>query len=157
MKWKSLSRIQISGLNQEKLLNQISKQVQLFDIDRNNKNQTSFSCSFFDCKKVLKILKNKNVKVVNAHHQGVVYNVLKGMRSYGLILAIVLFFGLYFLQNNMILQYEILGVDKLSKDEIVCFIKENFSSNINNFDTSKVEVELSEKFDPSVRRRSHAY
>ena len=51
MKFKNKTKFLINGLNQEKLLNEISKIATLTDVERHSKNETTFKCSYFDHKK----------------------------------------------------------------------------------------------------------
>ncbi len=147
MKWKNQTKFKISGLNQEKLLNELSKSFTLSDIDRQSKNNTTFSCGFFEHKKVEKILKNKGVKVESVTHEGVFFLLKKALTSYGLIAALVVFSALFFLQNNFVVQYEVTGLDKLSKTEVVDFVKSNFPSKKSALDTEAVEIGLIENFE----------
>ena len=58
MKIKSHSTFRIRGLNQERVLNQLSKDVTIFDIYRISKYETLFKCSYFKRKIVEKKLKD---------------------------------------------------------------------------------------------------
>ncbi len=146
MKFKNKTKFEISGLNQEKLLNELCKVVILSDIDRHSKNNTSFKCSYFDRKKVEKFLKGKNVKILSVTNEGIFHKCFNFFSSYGMIVAIVLFSVLYFFQSRFVLQYEINGVESLSKTEVVEFIKENYSHVKSEIDTEEVELGLLENF-----------
>ncbi len=147
MEWKNQSKFKISGLNQEKLLNEISKNVTLCEIDRHSKSNTTFKCSYFDHKKVEKILKKKGVKVESVTHEGLIYRIKNMLTSYGLIVAIIMFSIFYFVQNQFVVQYQVQGVDKLSSADVVEFVKSNFSSNKNLIDTEQIEIGLVENFE----------
>lgn len=147
MKLKNQSKFHICGLNQERLLNEICKNIPLSDIERNAKNNTTFKCSYFDYKKTEKLLKNKNIEVVSVSHQGAAHNVRRILTSYGLLAALFLFFVLYLFQNLFILQYEIKGVDRLSTTEVVVFIKKNFSNRKSEIVVKDVEIGLIDEFD----------
>lgn len=146
LKLKNESVFKISGLNQEKLLNELSKSVPLYEIDRKAKNDTTFKCSYFDHKKVAKFLKNKNVKVEALSHDGAAFKFKKALSCWGLIAAVVLSAVLYFFQSGFVLQYEINGVDKLSHAEVVQFVKGNFSNKKAQIDTKRLETALVKNF-----------
>lgn len=146
MKIRNQTKFKISGLNQEKVLNELSKKIELSEIDRQDKNNTTFVCSYFDSKKVSKILKNTSVKVESATHDGPVYKLKKMLSSWGLVSAVVLFFALLVVQNQFVLQFDIKGLDKLSKSEIVAFVDQNYSRFKANLDTKSVEIGLMENF-----------
>lgn len=142
MKWNNVSKFYISGLNQEKLLNELSKSVKLCEIDRKSKSETCFTCSYFDRKKVEKLLKGKNIKVQKVQHEGLFYYLCKMFTTYGLIAAFALFAVLYSVQSAFVVQYQVLGVDKLSQSEVVGFVKSNFSNKKSRLNTKDVEVAL---------------
>ncbi len=146
MKWKNESKFQISGLNQEKLLNEISKSVTLFEVERKSKTNSSFKCSYFEHKKVLKILKNRGIKVESVTHDGLFCCIRKMLTCYGLIVAVVLFSIFYFVQNQFVIQFDVQGVDRLSSGEIVDFIKDNYSTVKSKIDTDEIELALVENF-----------
>lgn len=147
MNLKNKTKFFIHSLNQEKLLNEISKQCELSEIERHSKNETTFKCSYFEYKKVEKILKSKNVEIEKVKHQGIVSKFCNILSCYGLILAVVLFSVCFFLQSQFVWQYEIKGVEKLQSTEVVEYIKQNFPSKIKQIDTKDVEVALVDNFD----------
>ena len=146
MKLKNLTTFHICGLNQEKLLNELCKKFTLTDIDRHTKNSTSFKCSYFEHAKIEKTLKNSGVKIESVVHEGIAYKLSKIFTSYGLVAAIVVFVVLFALQNQYILQYDVIGQDKLSQLEIVDFVKERFSAKKSEIDTKQVETCLLDNF-----------
>lgn len=147
MKFKNQTKFHIKGLNQEKILNDLSKKVSLMEVKRNAKDDTTFKCSYFSYKKVEKYLKNKNVKIEDICHEGICYKIKKIAKCYGVLLAFLIFGIFYFLQSQFIAQFQILGVDKLSKTEIVSFVKDNFPKSKFKIDTKKVENSLIQNFD----------
>lgn len=143
---RNLTKFQIYGLNQEKILVEISKSVNLFDINRKSKNETEFKCSYFDHKKVSKILKGTQLKVVSVTHEGIAPKISKCLTSWGAICAVVLCFVFYGISSQFVLQYDVLGVDKLDRDAIVSVVKQNFSNKISQIDTDDVENKLIDSF-----------
>ncbi len=146
MKLKNVSKFHICGLNQEKLLNELCTNFTLFEIERVSKNDTFFECSYFDHKKIQKIIKSHRVKIESVSHSGVVPKVMQTLSSYGLMLAILVCGVLYFFQNQYVVQYQVLGTENLSKSEIVSFVKGEFSSKKSEIDTTQIENALIDHF-----------
>ena len=144
---KNKTIFHIKGLNQEKLFNEIGKIAHVTQVDRKTKNETTFACSFFERKKVQKILLNKNIQIISTKNEGFLPKIQKIFTSYGVILAFFLFFIFYFAQSNFIWQYKITGNETLTQTEIIDYLKQNFSHNKSNLNTKSVEVELLEHFD----------
>lgn len=147
MNFKNQTQIQIRSLNQEKLLNEISKKYPLSDINRTSKSETSFKCSFFEYKKVLKILKDKNIEIQKIVHLGIVSKLFGLTTAYGLIVAVLLFAVIYFIQSQFVLQFQVSGAEKLSQTEVVAYIKNNFPRKIQEVDTKEIELSLVEQFE----------
>lgn len=146
MKIKNLTKFHISGLNQEKLLSQLCKQCPLSDIERNSKSDTTFKCSYFDHRKVEKFLKSKNVKIESVTHEGYAHKFFQIFTSYGLIAAFAIFSVLYVVQAQFVLQYCVIGLDKLTESEIVSFVKQEFPAKKSQINTKLVETALIDNF-----------
>lgn len=147
MMLNSYSKFHIKSLNQEKLLNEISRDFSLFEIDRQMKTETTFKCSYLSHKKIQKILRSKNIEIVSLSHEGFLPAVNKIFSSYGVIFAVVLFLSFYIFQYQFIFQYEVIGLESLNINEIVAYVKENFSTNRNVIKTKDVEVGLVNSFE----------
>lgn len=147
MKLKNATKFHICGLNQEKLLNELCKEFNLSEIERNSKNDTTFKCSYFDHKKVENILKKRNIKIQSITHEGVAHQIIKIISSYGLIASLVLFSIFFVFQFQFVLQYEVMGLDRLEESEIVSFVKSEFSSKKSEIDTEMVETSLMDNFE----------
>ena len=147
MRFKNKTKYLINGLNQEKLLNEISKIATLTDVERHSKNETTFKCSYFDHKKVEKHLKTKNVKILKIEHEGLAFKLKTILTSYGILAAMLLSAIFYSIQYQFILRYEVVGLDKLSQNEVVEFVKDGYSRNKHKIDTSEIEIGLVDKFD----------
>ncbi len=147
MRLKNVTKFHICGLNQEKLLSDLCKKFSLTEIERNSKSDTTFKCSFFEHKKVEKILRERNVKIESVSHEGLAFKAFQILGSYGLIAAALLFSLLYAIQFQFVLQYEVLGLDKLERSEIVSFVKSEFPASKSKIDTEAVETALLDNFD----------
>lgn len=137
----------IKGLNIEKNLNILSKDYAIYDIERKEKNITTFTVDFRYHKKIKKALLKFGYEIVEEKNQGFLAYFSKIFGNFGVIFAFLLATVLYFVQSPYIWQYEILGEENLSKTEIVDFVKENFSSNKNNIDPSDIENALYSNFE----------
>lgn len=146
MRFKNHTKFHICGLNQERILNELSKNFPLHEIDRLDKQNTTFECSFFDAKRVEKSLNGKNIKIESITHFGWFYKLKKLLVSYGLIFAIVLSGALYGVQSQYILQYQISGTTRLEKQTILEFVKKNYTKNKNSLKTKDVEIGLIDNF-----------
>lgn len=147
MLFKSRSKFRICGLNQEKILNEIAKSCPVFDIERIDKQNSTFQCSFFDKRKVEKILKDKRVQVVSVVDFGVAGWAKKMVCSYGLVAGLIVSAILYGVQSQYVLQYEFLGFETVEKSEVLTFLKENFSAKKSKLNTEEIEIALADKFD----------
>lgn len=146
MKIRNQSIFHIKGINQERVLNELAKQVDLFDINRKSKSETIFKCSFFDHKKVEKILKSYGI-VYDLSHYGFFYLLKKSFSAYGLVIAILLSLFLYSFQYQFVLQYEINGAYLLDKTEVVEFLKLSYSRQKAKIDTHEMEIGLTSRFE----------
>lgn len=146
MGFENKTRFSIKCLNQEKLLSQLCKDVSLSDVDRRDKSHTVFSCSTFDEKKVLENLKKHNVEIIEKKTFGFLGWLRRLLTSYGLLCGIFLSLTLYFLQCNIIWNYQINGADGQVQNEICQFIKKNYSRNKLKIDTKNVETNVLKNF-----------
>ncbi len=146
MRFVNHSKFYIHGLNQEKMLNLLSKITKISEIDRKSKVQTSFLCPYFEYKKVEKVLLEHGMKIEKIEHFGLAYNLKRCLTSYGLVGALLCFAVFYAIESQFVLQYDIRGLSTLQKTEIVGFINQNFSSYKPSIDTHKMENELIENF-----------
>ena len=92
MKFRNKTYFRIKGLNQEKFFNELSKKISMSDIERHSKNETSFSCSFFDQKKVDKLLKEKKFEILSIKNEGFFYKITQIFGNFGIIFAFLVFF-----------------------------------------------------------------
>lgn len=136
----------IKGLNQEKKLNILSKIYPIYDIVRISKNCFTFKVSIFHAKKVRKTLIEYNFEILEEKRVGVLPLLLKVFNIYA-ISALIFCSILIFIQSPFIWQYEILGEESLTKQEIVDFIKDNFTKNKYKLSTKSVEGALYDEYE----------
>ena len=147
MKLKNETEFHIKSLNQEKLFNRLYKDFDISNIERLNEKEVVFSCNFSEHKKLEKALKENNIEVLKVSHFGVFASLSKLWTSIGLILGIIVFFIFFVIQNQFILRYEVLGTDKLQKEEVTTFINSNFKRQKTKLKTREVEIALLNEFD----------
>ena len=142
---KSGVLFKIKGLNIEKNLNILSKQVEIFDIFRHSKNLTSFRVGVTKAKSVKKFLQAHNYEILEERRVGGA--IFLRVLSLNVLLPVVFGALLIFLQSPFILQYEILGEENIMEKEVVEYIKTNFPKNKYKLNTKKVEGALYDHFD----------
>ncbi len=145
---KSFSKFEIRGINQEKLLNAISKKIKIFNISRKDKFHSVFSVSILNEKKVKKILQNSNVEILSIQRVGLFSRVLKLLTSWGVLAGVCFCFVSIFLLSVFVLQIQVLGVDKADNQEIVGFLNKNLDTRIaSKINCKNLELELYDSFD----------
>ncbi len=147
MKFKGRSRFLIKSLNQERILNQLSLIVPLFEIDRKAKNQSSFCCNYCDRKKVSRFLKENHVELLSVESLGLGFWLDKLSSLYGVWLALAVCLVVFIIQYQFVLKVDVYGVRLLEEKEIVEFVKENSSFAKNKIDTKQLEVLLNNEFE----------
>lgn len=146
MKFKNESIFHIKTLNQEKLLNSLSKKFSLSKIDRISENEIKFACEYSKHKGIEKFLKEKDVEVLKIAHHGIFWRFSQIAMSFGLIFAVIFASIGFCIQYQFIWQYEILGTEKLSEKSVVSFITENFDNKKSKIDTKEIETALQNEF-----------
>jgi len=146
MPLKSRVKFVIKTLNQEKLLNSLSKEFSLFEIDRIDKQNTVFCVNFFDAKNIEKILKKNNVKIEKVLKMGFLNILFKIFSNLSLTFSSVFFILFLIFSNQFIWTYKIEGNETISKTEIVDYLKEDFSNKKSKIDTKAVEDGLLKNF-----------
>ena len=139
-------QFKIKGLNQEKNLNILAKKFPIYDIVRVSKNCSIFKVKIFHAKKVRKTLIEYNFEILEEKRVGVLPLLLKVFNIYA-ISALIFCSILIFAQSPFIWQYEILGEKSLTKQEIVDFIKDNFTKNKYKLSTKSVEGALYDEYE----------
>ena len=121
------TEFKIKGLNQEKNLNIISKKYKINELKRHSKNCSSFKVSFFQAKKVKKLLLSFGYEILEEKNYGVLPNIIKTLGNIYILSAIIVSFVVYLAQSPIIWRYELLGEENLTQAEVVGFVKENFT------------------------------
>lgn len=143
---KNICKLKVKGLNQEKYINKIIKDIKIYDYDRISKDEFVFGIEYSDLKKTKKFLVENNFEIIEIKKMGFYKHFLNFFSSIGLIIGFSLSLVLIFFQNIYIKNYQVIGNESLSTKEIVRFIKDNFNSNKNKIDIKAVEIALTNEF-----------
>lgn len=146
MKIKNETKFHIKMLNQEKFFNKLSKQFNIFGIDRLNEKEVIFSCDFSQRKNVEKLLKENNIEILEIQNFGALANFSRIWTSFGLIFALIFISVFLFVQSQFILRFEVYGTEKLDKKEVSTYISANFQRKKSKLKTESVEMALLENF-----------
>ena len=141
------TEFKIKGLNQEKNLNIISKKYKINELKRHSKNCSSFKVSYFQAKKVKKLLLSFGYEILEEKNHGVLPNFIKTLGNIYILSAIIVSFVVYLAQSPIIWRYELLGEENLTQAEVVGFVKENFTKNKFALNTKAVEGAIYDNFE----------
>jgi len=145
---KSRVVVKIQGLNQERAINSIIKTIKVYNIKRENHNTCKLEVDFHNQKKLISLLNENNLEIINVSSQGVKWKFKRLMTSYGLIVAIILCAVFYFFQYNFIWQIKVVGEERLKEKEIVKFVEKELSShNKSRINTQTIQKSLLENFE----------
>lgn len=137
----------IKGLNQERFFNKLSKDFFIYEINRIERNKTSFKVSFKDAKKVKKIILSNHFEILSEEKKGLLYSIFSLRKSYGYIFGIVLCLVVFFCQLPFVWRVEVNGLESEIQNEVESFISENVSQLKSEIDCKEVEKKLQNEFE----------
>ena len=143
---KSFYEVTIKTLNHEKLINNISDQFPLFNVEKKDYNILKLQVKYSNRKKLNKYLKNNNISILKNRNFGFLFNFLKLFKRYGIIAGIIISCACFFILNNLILNIEIQGNNLISKYEVINYLNNYKLKNKNNILCKNIELKLKEKF-----------
>jgi len=126
----------LKNLNKEKILKEIVKITSLKNV-KITESEFSFYVNSKYQKKVNKILKSKNCKIVNKEKKGLFTFLRNTVLRLGVVIVLAIMFIFLCISNLFVFQYKVLGLDLLTENEIYNVLKENditgikLKSNIN--------------------------
>lgn len=136
--------IKLHGLNQERLLNNLSKNFQIYNIIRNNSNFIQFDVKYSQKKKIKKYLIEKNIEF-SILENGLFSKVRNLFKSVGLITGIVLSILLYSLQYFFVWEIKVYGSE--NNQNIVNFTEKTLKSRLKTqINTKNIEILLKKEF-----------
>lgn len=124
------SCFEIRGLNQERELNSLSKEVKLYKVKRLEYNKTTFEVARKNEKQVFDILSTSNLEITFLGHRGLKNFVKKFCSSVGLVVGILTSLIFYILQYGVIMKIEVCGNSEVSTAEIVNYTNSILASRI---------------------------
>ena len=148
MKLKNRAKIRIKSYNQERILNNITKKINIYNYIKEEKNISSFEVDLKNQKYVIQNLKSNNIEIVSIKHEGIKNKVLKIFSNIGLIIGVIISILIYILQYQFIWNIEILGDKNIDDKEMLNFINSNIQSRFKSkIDLDKLEIQIKDNFD----------
>ena len=136
----------IKGLNQERFFNKITKKYYVFDVCRYEKNKTSFKVELRNARQIRKEILSSNFEIIGEKKNGFFANILDFKRFFGVFLAFLICFVLYFAQFSFIWIIDVNGVNEDFERKIESYISQNFSLT-KSINCKDVEIHLKNEFE----------
>lgn len=148
MKLKNRTKLLISGLNQERILNELIKSMPIYDYKRLNYKQCEFEIDSKYFKHAKVTIESYGLAIENIQNQGVVFKIKSLFKRYGLIAGIIFSLLFYVIQYNFVWTVNAVGENRQQVQQIEKYVKKNLKSNFKgNIDTDCIESELRNQFD----------
>lgn len=144
---KSYHEFVIKGLNQESFFNKLSSSFNIFDINRYERNKTSFKVDLKNGKKVKKMILSCGFELLGEKKCGIFARMLELRHCYGLLAGIILSIVVYICQLPILWRVCIDGVSDEVKTEISQFIEENYTLSKKDLNCKQLEIDLRKHFD----------
>ena len=146
--FKNRSKLKVKGLNQERALNEISKNVKVYNYRRQEQNLSEFEVDFKHAKSVKVHLENMGFEVLMVAHRGLFYSTKNLLKSYGIIAGLIIVLAFYLLQYNFVLKVEVWGAENGQIETIKDFVEENLPSHFKSkISTEDLELDIRNNFD----------
>lgn len=148
MKLKNRTKLLISGLNQERILNELIKSMPIYDYKRLNYKQCEFEIDSKYFKHAKVTIESYGLAIENIQNQGVVFKIKSLFKRYGLIAGIIFSLLFYVIQYNFVWTVNAVGENRQQVQQIEKYVKKNLKSNFKgNIDIDCIESELRNQFD----------
>lgn len=145
---KSRTVVKVKGLNQERAINSISKEIKIYNIKRKSHNICTMEVDFKHKNKLVSLLNAQNLEVLEVSSQGFKWKLKRFITSYGLLVGIVICALFYTCQYNFVWRVEVVGAETLSKRELEKFIETNLASRKKSeISSKKIQQSLLENFE----------
>jgi len=146
--FKNRLKINISGVNIKRLLKNIIKNnIEIYNLNFINHKNIEFTINSKKLKNLKPLLKDYRFSITN--YYGFSYLKNFSFLHLGLIVGLVLFFCLIFLNNNYISKIVINGTERIDNNSIIAFLSEKkIKSNtfFTKVDVEKLEIDLENNF-----------
>jgi len=146
-KIKNYCFFHIKGLNQERFFTDLSKTFFVFDINRYEKNKSTFKVSLKDYKHVKSKILSAGFEILGQKKVGFLHNLFSIRKRYGLLAGIFLFTIFYAFQYNLIWRISVDGVSEKLDEQICAYVASQFSKNKKDLNCKEIEIKLQEEFE----------
>ncbi len=137
---KRKTKIKVKGLNQERALNNLVKKIKIYNLKRENHDESEFEVDHINKRELKKLISSVGLEVVSITYQGAFKKIKRIITSYGLIVALLFCSIIYAFQYNFVLKISIFGLKTLNKSEIISFVDKNLPSRMKSkIDTQSLE------------------
>ncbi|MBO4412740.1 MAG: sporulation protein YqfD [Clostridia bacterium] len=148
---KSCVLLSLDGCNLERTLNFLcNKNIELFGVERTGIKTAKIFVKPKDKQQAIKLLKEKNIKVVKEESHGLIKTFAFFKQRWGLVLGIFLAVSFFVIFSNFLFKIEIFGLESVSKTEIIKVLQENnvsYFKNLNSVSTKEVEEIIIKNFE----------
>lgn len=146
-KIKNYCEFVIKGLNQERFFNNLSKRYFLFDINRYERNKTSFKVSLRQFKRVKKEILAAGFEILGQSKRGIFAKIFDFKKSCAVISGILCFGVMFACQYQCVWKIDVRGVGSEVESQMVEFIKDNFVLQKGKIDCKNLEIALTKNID----------
>lgn len=142
---KKKCKFSIRSLNQEKILNKLSKKINLYNYKKNEQNLFEFEVGLRDIRKTKALLHEEGCEILSVSIQGYFKTIKNVFSSFGVILALLIIAIIYSLQYFFVWEIEVFGTENSQKIEN--FIKISLNSRLKyHINTKELEIKVRENF-----------
>ena len=146
--FKNRTRLTVKGLNQERALNELSKEVKIYQYSRQEQDLCQFEVEPRHARHTKKLLESQGLEVLSLSHHGILSKIKKLLYRYGVIAGIVIVLLFYCLQYSFVWRVEVWGSSADNREQVQAFVKENMTSNFKSkIDLENLEILIRNNFD----------
>lgn len=120
---KNRSKVVIKTLNQEKLFNNLSKVLKIYNLKRLDSNKVEFEVDFVKYQKLKKFLKSNKIEILFSSHRGFLFLFKKLFSRGGVVSALIFSLILYSFQYFIVWDCYVNGIEEKYKNEILTYVK----------------------------------
>ena len=141
------TKFKIKGLNQERLLNNLSKNVKVYNFKRQDYHTCEFETDYSKSKNVKARIVENGCEILSISHFGFWAKIKKLATSYGIIIALILAFLFYGIQYSFIWQIEVYGENVVVEKELEEFVLKSLTSKVKSkINTKEIEAKIKDNF-----------
>ena len=118
MKLKNRTKLLINGLNQEKILNELSKFMPIYNYKRLSFKQNEFEIDSRYLKQARKIIVSYGFVIENIQNYGVIFWIKSLFKRYGVFAGIIVSLLFYVIQYNFVWTVNAVGEDAQQAQQI---------------------------------------